>query len=94
MGLIDSVWKQELHSEHGFLFLKVVINKKTRTVIEKKTDRQNKICHKVAPSKDFTIKPPKLKLQAPRNINKGPGSFVMMFIKFVRVNSEFPSHTT
>ena len=27
-------------------------------------------------------------------INKGPGSFVIMFIKFVKVNSEFPSHTT
>ena len=44
--------------------------------------------------KDFTISPPKLKLQAPRNTNKGPGSLVIMFIKFVKVSSEFPSHTT
>ena len=68
--------------------------RKAKTVKEKKTDLQNKICHKVAPSKDFTISPPKLKLNAPRNINNGPGSFVIMFIKFVKVNSEFPSHTT
>ena len=33
---------------------------------EKKTDLQNKICHKVAPSKDLTINPPKLKLTAPK----------------------------
>ena len=68
--------------------------KKAKTVNEKNKDLQNNICHKVAPSKDFTSNPPKLKLQAPRNINKGPGSFVIMFIKFVKVNSEFPSHTT
>ena len=49
---------------------------------------------KLHPSKDLTISPPKLKLQAPRKTNKGPGSFVIMFIKFVKVNSEFPSHTT
>ena len=68
--------------------------KKAKTVNEKNKDLQNNICHKVAPSKDFTISPPKLKLQAPRNTNKGPGSLVIMFIKFVRVNSAFPSHTT
>ncbi len=67
--------------------------KKAKTVSEKNKDLQNNICHKVAPSNDFTINPPKLKLQAPRKINKGPGSFVIMFIKFVKVNSEFPSHT-
>ena len=48
--------------------------KKAKTVNEKNKDLQNNICHKVAPSKDFTISPPKLKLQAPRNTNKGPGS--------------------
>ena len=68
--------------------------KKAKTVNEKNKDLQNNICHKVAPSKDFTISPPKLKLQAPRNTNKGPGSLVIMFIKFVRVNSAFPFHTT
>ena len=68
--------------------------KKTKTVNEKNKDLQNKICHKVAPSKDFTISPPKLKLQAPRNTNNGPESLVIMFIKFVKVSSEFPSHTT
>ena len=68
--------------------------KKTNTVNEKNKDLQNNICHRVAPSKDLTISPPKLKLNAPRNINKGPGSFVIMFIKFVKVNFEFPSHTT
>ena len=68
--------------------------KKAKTVNEKNKDLQNNICHKVEPSKDFTISPPKLKLQAPRNTNKGPGSLVIMFIKFVKVSSEFPSHTT
>ncbi len=68
--------------------------KKVKTVNEKNKDLQNNICHRVDPSKDFTNNPPKLKLNAPRNISKGPGSFVIMFIKFVRVNFVFPSHTT
>ena len=67
--------------------------KKDKTVNEKNKDLQNNICHKVAPSKDFTINPPKLKLQAPRNTNKGPGSLVTMFIKFAKVNFEFPFDT-
>ena len=67
--------------------------KKAKTVNEKNNDLQNNICHKVDPSKDFTIIPPKLKQHAPKNINKGPGIFAIMFIKFVKVNSEFPSHT-
>ena len=67
--------------------------KNVKTVNEKNKDLQNNICHKVAPSKDFTINPPKLKQHAPRNTNKGPGIFVIMFIKFEKVNSEFPSHT-
>ena len=67
--------------------------KKVKTDNEKHNDLQNNNCHTVAPSKDFTINPPKLKLQAPRNTNKGPGSFVIMFIKFVKVNSEFPFDT-
>ena len=67
--------------------------KKARTVREKNKDLQNKICHRVAPSNDFTINPPKLKLKAPKKIKKGPGSFVIKFIKFVKLNFEFPSHT-
>ena len=31
-------------------------------------------------SKDFTIKPPKLKLNAPKKINRGPGKFLIRFI--------------
>ena len=55
--------------------------------------RQNKICHKVAPSHDLTISPQKLKLHAPKNISNGPGSFLIKFIKFEKLNSEFPFHT-
>ena len=50
--------------------------------MEKKNDRQNNICHKVAPSKDLTINPPKLKLTAPKKTKKGPGKFLIKFIKF------------
>ncbi len=66
--------------------------KKAKTVREKNKDLQNNICHKVAPSKDFTINPPVLRLHAPRNTNKGPGSFVIKFIIFVKLNSESPFH--
>ena len=68
--------------------------KKAKIVREKNKDLQNKICHRVAPSKDLTINPPKLKLNAPKKINNGPGNFVIIFIKFVRLNFEFPFHTT
>ena len=61
--------------------------------MEKKNDRQNNICHKVAPSKDLTISPPKLKLIAPKKTNKGPGKFLIKFIKFQKLNFEFPIHT-
>ena len=54
--------------------------KKAKTVNEKNKDLQNKICHNVAPSKDLTISPPKLKLSAPININTGPGIFLIRFI--------------
>ena len=50
------------------------------TVIIKKTCLQNSICHKVDPSNDFTIKPPKLRQNAPRKINNGPGNFEIKFI--------------
>ena len=63
-------------------------------VSEKNKDLQNKICHSVAPSKDLTIKPPKLKLKAPKKISNGPGRFLIKFIKFVKLNFEFLSHIT
>jgi hypothetical protein len=34
----------------------------------------------VAPSKDLTIRPPKLKQKAPKKTNNGPGSFEIKFI--------------
>ena len=68
--------------------------KKAKTVREKKTDRQNKICHNVAPSKDFTINPPKLKLKAPKKIKRGPGKFLIKFILIEKLNFVFPFHIT
>ena len=68
--------------------------KKVIIVREKNNDLQNKICHRVAPSKDFIINPPKLKHKAPKKINNGPGNFVIIFIEFVRLNFEFLFHTT
>ena len=70
-----------------------MIIKKVKTVREKNKDLQNNICHKVAPSKDFTINPPKLKLRAPKKIYNGPGKFFKIVIKFVKLNFEFLSHT-
>ena len=66
--------------------------KKAKTVKVKNNDRQNKICHNVAPSKDFTINPPKLKLNAPKKINNGPGKFLIKIIKFVKLNFVSLSH--
>ena len=60
----------------------------------KKSDLQNNICQRVDPSKDFTIKPPKLSAHAPIKTRKGPGIFDKKFIKFEKVNFEFPFHTT
>ena len=70
-----------------------MIAKKVKTVREKNKDLQNNICYSVAPSKDFTISPPKLKLRAPKKINNGPGNLFKIFIKSVKLNFEFPSHT-
>ena len=42
-------------------------------MIEKKICLQKRICHKLAPSNDFTIIPPKLKHNAPRKIRSEPG---------------------
>ena len=61
--------------------------------MEKKNCLQKRICHKFAPSKDFTISPPKLKHKAPKKINNGPGKFLTMFIMFVKLIFVFPSHT-
>ena len=66
--------------------------KKANTVKEKNKDLQNKIFHNVAPSKDFTINPQKLKLNAPKKINNGPGKFLIKVIKFVKLNFESPGH--
>ena len=54
--------------------------KKPKTVSEKKSDLQNNICHSVDPSNDLTIKPPRLKLQAPIKTNIGPGILLIIFI--------------
>ena len=64
------------------------------TTVIKKTDLQNNICHKVEPSNDLIINPPKLKLTAPKKTKSGPGRFFKTFIKFEKLNSEFLSHTT
>ena len=56
--------------------------KKAKTVKEKNKDLQNKICHSVAPSNDFTINPPKLKVTAPKNTKRYPGIFNNMLMKF------------
>ena len=42
------------------------------TVKVKKNCLQNRICHKLAPSNDFTIIPPKLKLKAPKITSNEP----------------------
>ena len=42
-------------------------------MIAKKVCLQKRICHRLALSKDLTIKPPKLKQKAPKKISNGPG---------------------
>ena len=51
------------------------MSKYRATMIEKKNCLQKRICHKLAPSNDFTIKPPKLKHIAPMTTRSGPGNF-------------------
>ena len=58
------------------------MSKKIDTTKIKKRDLQKSICHNVAPSKDFTIIPPKLKLVAPKKTKSGPGYLVIKFILF------------
>ena len=41
---------------------------------------------------DLTSNPPKLKLKAPKNINNGPGKFLIKVIIFVKLGFEFLSH--
>ena len=57
-----------------------MVQKEFATILEKNTCLQKRICHRFAPSKDFTIKPPKLKQNAPKKTNKGPGSLEIKFI--------------
>ena len=66
-------------------------NKNIITNKIKKNCLQNSICHKVAPSNDLTIKPPKLKQNAPKKTNKGPGNFEIKLIEFLISNFVFPS---
>ena len=51
-----------------------VTNRYRATIIEKKVCLQKRICHKLAPSKDFTIMPPKLKHSAPSKTKIVPGT--------------------
>ena len=53
-------------------FLNTIIKYKA-TIIEKKVCLQKRICHKLAPSKDLTIIPPKLKHSAPSKTKIVPG---------------------
>jgi hypothetical protein len=57
-----------------------VNNKKMLTRTTKNNCLQNNICQSVAPSKDLTIKPPKLKQNAPKKTKRGPGNFEIKFI--------------
>ena len=66
-------------NESKKFFLYVNIKKIVTTKI-KNRDLQNNICHKFAPSKDFTISPPKLRLIAPRKTNNGPGKLEIYLI--------------
>ena len=53
----------------------------------KNTDLQNRICQRVEPSNDFTNKPPKLRLQAPKNTKKGPG--ILLRINYKHFNLSY-----
>jgi len=71
-------------------FFLYVTTKKIDTTRIKNNDLQKRICQRVAPSKDFTISPPKLRLHAPKKTNKGPGNFEIKFILFGLINYQFP----
>ena len=64
----------DLYSAPNTFFL-YVNKRKKMTITIKKTDLQNNICHRVEPSKDLTINPPKLRLTAPKKTKSGPGRF-------------------
>ena len=57
-----------------------MISKYKAIMIAKNICLQKRICHRLAPSKDFTIKPPKLKQKAPKKTNNGPGIILNNFI--------------
>ena len=50
------------------------MNKYRATINTKKNCLQKRICHRLAPSKDFTIIPPKLRKTAPKNTKIKPGT--------------------
>ena len=55
-------------------------------MIAKKVCLQKRICHRLALSKDLTIKPPKLKQKAPKKTSNGPG---ILFINCIQCNYYF-----
>ena len=59
-----------------------MIIKYRATKIAKKACLQKRICHRLASSKDLTIKPPKLKQKAPKKTSNGPGILLINFIQF------------
>ena len=61
-----------------------LINKYRATIIEKKICLQKRICHKLAPSNDFTIIPPKLKQTAPKITKIDPGIFFNKVNKIIK----------
>ena len=66
-----------------------MIDKNIIITKQKKTDRQNKICHNVAPSNDLTINPPKLNVTAPKNTKMYPGILNKKLMKFDLLNYLF-----
>ena len=51
-------------------------------MIAKKICLQKRICHRSALSKDLTIKPPKLKQNAPKKTSNGPGILLINLTQF------------
>ena len=73
--------KKEINLKKDYFFIKKNENYKNIINVKlKNKERQNNICHRVAPSNDFTIKPPKLKQHAPIKTSIGPGILLIIFI--------------
>ena len=89
---IQQKLNEEREEEHRKKLLET--KRKMLTTSMKKMDLQNKICQSVDPSNDLTIRPPKLKLIAPKKTSKGPGKFLIKFIKSEKYNSEFLNYIT